>query len=150
MNLEPLTVPGHSEYLSHLMDYVTWAAAAFGLDEAAAYRLSLAVDEIATNIVLHGYEDAGLSGDLTIWADTSDDRLSIYLEDKGQPFDPREAPRPADLDLPLEERKDGGLGIYLALWGVDGFRYEQATARNLSVFIMNRPASDMEPGEMDY
>ena len=150
MNLELLTVPGRSEYLSHLMDYVTWAAAACGLDEAAAYRLSLAVDEIATNIVLHGYDDAGLRGDLTIWAEMDDQRLAVFLEDKGQPFDPRLAPRPADLDLPLEERQDGGLGIYLALWGVDGFTYEQDEARNLSVFIMNRPASAPSLDELEF
>lgn len=139
MNLEPLTVPGHSDYLSHLMDYVTWAAAAVGLDEAAAYRLSLAVDEIATNVVLHGYEDAGRRGDLTIWAETDDQKLAIYLEDTGEPFDPRQVPRPVDLDLPLEERQDGGLGIFLALWGVDGFSYERLDERNRSMFLMDRP-----------
>ena len=30
--------------------------------------LSLAVDRIATNVVIHGYQDAGRSGDLTVWA----------------------------------------------------------------------------------
>ena len=29
------------------------------------------------------------------------------------------------LDRPLEERQDGGLGIFLALWGVDDFAYER-------------------------
>jgi anti-sigma regulatory factor (Ser/Thr protein kinase) len=140
MNLDRLTLPGTSDNLSHLMDYVAWAAAAYGLDEAATYRLSLAVDEIATNIVLHGYEDAGRSGDLTGWAETSAVALTIYLEDTGKPFDPRQAPRPADLDRPLEERQDGGLGIYLALWGVDGFIYEQDGQTNRCVFTMNRSA----------
>ena len=54
MILEPLTIPGRPERLSQLMDYVAWAATAVGLNEAAIYRLSLAVDEIATNIVDHG------------------------------------------------------------------------------------------------
>ena len=149
MNLEPLTVPGRPEFLSQLMDYVTWAAAACGLDEAAAYRLSLAVDEIATNIVLHGYEDAGRRGDLTIWAEANNERLTVYLEDVGQPFDPRQAPQPPDLDLPLEERQDGGLGIFLALWGVDGFDYEQFDERNLSIFIMDRPGSSDLAGYLE-
>lgn len=138
MNLEPITLPGKPENLSQLMDYVAWAAAAFGLDDAATYRLSLAVDEIATNIVLHGYEDAGRSGDLTIWADTTDDQLTIFLEDTGKPFDPRQAPPPVDLDRPLEERRDGGLGIFLALWGVDAFYYEQIGDSNRCVFTMAR------------
>ena len=160
MIFEPLLVPGQPANLSQLMDYVTWAAAAFGLDDAATYRLSLAVDEIATNIVLHGYEDAGLSGDLRIWAETvigaetelaakaelgaeaewgaAPDILSIYLEDTGAPFDPRQAPQPPDLDRPLEERRDGGLGIFLALWGVDGFVYEHEGNKNRCLFQMHR------------
>lgn len=156
MILEPLLVPGQPANLSQLMDYVAWAAAAFGLDDAATYRLSLAVDEIATNIVLHGYEDAGLSGDLLIWAETDlgaeteleaetrpaadphADTLSIFLEDTGAPFDPRQAPQPTDLDRPLEERRDGGLGIFLALWGVDGFVYEREGNKNRCLFQMRR------------
>lgn len=136
MNLEPLTVGGRAENLSQLLDYVAWAAAAFGLDDAATYRLSLAVDEIATNVVQHGYEDYHLSGDLTIWAETNDRQLILFLEDTGRPFDPRQAPRPVDLDRPLEERRDGGLGIFLALWGVDGFSYHSEKGRNRSVFMM--------------
>ena len=149
MIFEPLSIPGQSANLSQLLDYVAWAAAAFGLDDAATYRLSLAVDEIATNIVLHGYEDAGLRGDLRIWAETElgaetepgtvePDTLSIYLEDTGAPFDPRQAPQPTDLDRPLEERRDGGLGIFLALWGVDGFAYERKGDTNRCVFQMQR------------
>ena len=140
MILEPLTLPGQTDYLSQLMDYVTWAAAACELPEAAIYRLSLAVDEIATNIVLHGYKSAGRSGNLTIWAETTADQLIISLEDTGEPFDPRQVPQPSDLDRPLEERRDGGLGIFLALWGVDGFSYERRGDMNHSEFIMEQPA----------
>jgi len=141
MILEPLTVPGRSDALSQLMDYVAWVAAAAGLGEAATYRLSLAVDEIATNIVLHGYEDVGRHGDLTIWADTDEVHLTVYLEDTGQSFDPRQVPEPADLDRPLEERRDGGLGIFLALWGVDNFAYEIRPEGNRSVFVMELSGS---------
>ena len=99
------------------------------------------VDEIATNIVLHGYREAGRSGDLKVWAESSAGRLIVHLEDSGQPFDPREAPRPLDLDRPLEERPDGGLGIYLALWGADSLHYEQASGRNRTTFVMELPGT---------
>ena len=142
MILEPLTIPGRPERLSQLMDYVAWAATAVGLNEAAIYRLSLAVDEIATNIVLHGYAEAGREGDLVIWADADAGRLAVYLDDTGRPYDPRQAPRPDNLDQPLEQRQDGGLGIFLALWGVDDFAYERHGEVNRSTFVMNLGSSD--------
>jgi serine/threonine-protein kinase RsbW len=135
--LESLTVPGRAEMLTQLMDYVAWAAAGAGLGEAAIYRLSLAVDEIATNVVQYGYEDGRKEGVLTIWANADHQRLEIYLEDSGHPFDPRQAPPPNDLDLPLEERRTGGLGIFLALWGVDEFKYERDGQKNRSIFVMD-------------
>jgi anti-sigma regulatory factor (Ser/Thr protein kinase) len=144
MILEPLSLPGKPENISQIMDFVTWLAAAAGLDEAAIYRLSLAVDEIATNIVVHGYGDSGRFGNLTIWADVGE-RLKIYLEDTGEPFDPRQAPQPQNLDQPLEERGDGGLGIYLALWGVDDFSYERVGDANRSIFVMERPGRPPAP-----
>jgi len=142
MKLDPLTVPGRPEYLGQLLDYVAWAAAAFGLDESAIYRLSLAVDEIATNIVLYSYEKAGIAGDLTIRAEIEAAELKIALEDSGAPFDPRQAPQPDDLDRPLEERGVGGLGIYLALWAASAtgaeFAYERAGRLNRSLFIVRK------------
>jgi len=150
--LEPLTVPGQAENLTQLLDYVAWAAAGVGLSDGAIYRLSLAVDEIATNIVQYGYENGSREGVLTVWADSSPEQLTIYLEDTGMPFDPRQVPQPDDLDRPLEERRTGGLGIFLALWGVDDFTYMREGRTNRSIFVMkldlNPPptfASDLQP-----
>lgn len=145
--LEPLTIPGRPERLTELMDYVAWAAAGAGLGESAIYRLSLAVDEIATNIVQYGYDNGRRDGELTVWADKTDDRLIIFLEDTGLSFDPRQAPPPDDLDRPLEERRTGGLGIFLALWGVDDFSYERQGDKNQSRFVMNIAAGSL-PGAL--
>jgi anti-sigma regulatory factor (Ser/Thr protein kinase) len=136
MILEPLTVPGQPDAVTQLMDYVAFAAAAAGLDEQRTYRLCLAVDEIATNVVNYAYDRGRVTGELTIAADQTDDGLVVVLEDSGAPFDPREAPAPGDLDRPLEERKEGGLGIYLALWGVDDLRYERAGGVNRCTFVV--------------
>jgi anti-sigma regulatory factor (Ser/Thr protein kinase) len=139
--METLTIPGTLDELSELMDYVNQAAMAAGLDERATYRLCLAVDEIATNIICYGYDAAGKSGNLTVWAEIEGEGLEIHLQDTARTFDPRQAPPPDDLSRPLEEREAGGLGIYLALWGVDDFNYEQTPVCNHSIFIMNRNES---------
>lgn len=135
--MDALTVEGQLESITMITDYVARAAETAGLSEKTAYYLSLAVDEIATNIVLHGYAEAGITGDLTITAVMQPKNLKIILEDSGLFYDPRQVTAP-DLERPLHEREPGGLGIYLALRSVDKFHYCQHQGRNRSTFIIQK------------
>jgi serine/threonine-protein kinase RsbW len=135
MNL--LIVPGELDSLAAIADFVERAAAVAGLCKPDAYRLRLAVDEIATNAILHGY--AGRKGELNLQARLDDRTLVIFLEDSGPKFDPWRQPPPADLDRPLAERRPGGLGVYLARYGADSVAYEWVDGRNRISFVMKRP-----------
>jgi anti-sigma regulatory factor (Ser/Thr protein kinase) len=140
--VEPLTVPGTLDSLSVIGKYVLNAAAAAGLDKKAAYRLRLAVDEIATNIITHSYAEANLTGVLDLRAIIDETALTIFLEDTGASYIPGQAVKTTDLHLPLEKRQMGGLGVYLAMQGVDKFHYERSEGRNRHTFVVNRgPAS---------
>ncbi|PDV97751.1 ATP-binding protein [Candidatus Chloroploca asiatica] len=134
-----LTVPADLDSLDAVGKYVVEAASQAGLDRKAAYRLRLAVDEIMTNIINYGHTEVGLTGDVIVRAAIEADTLTIILEDRARPFDPRERPEPEDLDRPLEERNIGGLGVYLALKGVDHFNYEYVDQMNRNIFVMYRP-----------
>jgi len=136
--LNPLTLPGKLESLSALGEYVLNAAEAANLDKKAAYRLRLAIDEIATNSIVYGYNGANLEGMLYLGGAIGETTLSVYLEDTAPPYDPTNRPEPDDLDEPLEEREIGGLGIFLALKGVDQYLYEYTDGRNRNMFIMQR------------
>lgn len=133
-----LTVPGTLDALDDIAQYVLNAAAQAGLDRKTAYRLRLAVDEIATNIVTHGYEEAGLQGEIRVQATVLPEALTIVLEDEALAYDPLSTPTPEDLDAPIEERQIGGLGVYLTLRGVDDFHYEWKDGHNCNVFTMQR------------
>ncbi len=136
--MKPLTLPGQLDSLSAIRQYVKDAAAQIGLDKKVAYHLQLAVDEIATNIIVHGYEQAGLVGKVTVQAEIKQDTLTISLEDSSAPFDPRQFSRPDQIGKPIKERPIGGLGVYLALENVDKFDYEYVDNRNRNIFIINR------------
>lgn len=127
--------------LPTLRQQVEQACRDAGLDESACYRLMLAVDEIATNIVTHGYAEAGLTGDIALTIERTDRHLIVILEDRGIAYDPRTRSMPTalDLDQPLEERDLGGLGIFLALQGVDRFDYQRHDGRNCNILEMNLP-----------
>lgn len=136
--MDRLTVPGEIDSLEVISDYVAQAAASAGLDEKASYRLHLAVDEIATNIIAHGYAKSGGGGVLKLWVEIEDETLTVWIEDTGQAYDPSLYRRPDDLDLPPDQRPVGGLGVYLALRSVDEFLYERVGNRNRHMLAVNR------------
>lgn len=139
--MQSLSVPGTLDSLKPIADFVLAAAAEIHLDKKAAYKLRLAVDEIATNIILHGYEEAGLAGSIRLSAAIDNQALEITLEDQAIPYDPlqTESVEAEELQRPLAERRMGGLGVYLAIEGVDQFRYERVGECNRNILIMNRP-----------
>jgi phosphoserine phosphatase RsbU/P len=139
---QSLTIPGNLDSLDEVAGYVMKAATEAGLERKVIYRLRLAVDEIATNIVMHGYEEAGLSGDIEIHSRIDADALTIYLEDSGVGYDPHLDKIPEDIDKPIEERRIGGLGVYLAVQNVDKFLYERVGERNRHTFVVNRTPPD--------
>jgi len=136
--MEPLTVAGTLDSLSEIAQYVMASATAAGLDKKTSYKLRLAVDEIATNIIVHGYEEAGREGTVVCQATLADESLTITLEDTGEHYDPTKQALPEDMDLPLEQRKIGGLGVYLTIQGVDKFTYERVGVSNRNIFVVNR------------
>lgn len=75
-----------------------------------------AVDEAATNIVLHGYR--GRDGWLDIAVEREDDRVVITIADDAPPFDPTTHPEP-DLTIPPDQRRPGGMGIHLIRLAMD-------------------------------
>jgi serine/threonine-protein kinase RsbW len=139
--MKPLIVPGTLASLALVREYVRAAAAAAGLDRKHSYRLELAVDEIATNIVNHGYLEAGLSGDVEVRSRITARTLTITLSDTAMPFDPGHLKRPEQIDLPMAERPIGGLGVFLAMENVDEFRYEHVDGHNRNIFVVKRTAA---------
>ena len=141
--VDDLVVPGELASLEAIGKYVMDAAAEAGLDRRASYRLRLAVDEVATNSITYGYQQKGLKGDVVVKSSLDDQSLVITVEDGAPPFDPRprEELEKETIDLPLEERQIGGLGVFLAMQGVDEFRYEYRDNRNRNIFVVKRPAA---------
>ena len=134
--MDKLRLPAVLDSLAALRHYAGIAAAGAGIGEEQSYQLQLAVDEIATNIITYGYKEDGPRAQISIFGEIRDDRLVITLEDRAPAFDPRtmQMPEAEELSKPLEQRTIGGLGIYLAIEGVDHFDYRREGERNLNIF----------------
>ena len=95
-----------------------------------ANKVSIAVDEIYSNIV--NYSGADLA---TISYEIKDGRLYITFTDDGIPYNPLEAEEP-DITLSAEERKIGGLGIFMVKKMTESMEYTYEDEKNILKLII--------------
>lgn len=125
---QTLTVPAALDALVLISDFVVAHAQASGMDEHAVWEVQLAIDEAATNVIQHSYADS--AGNIMVVATVDASVLQIALHDGGRAFDPADVP-PPDLDSPLEERRTGGLGIYLMRKLMDSVEFTVENGENV-------------------
>ena len=71
------------------------------------------------------------------------DGLTVSLTDFDvEPFDPTQA-KAVDIDLPLEERQPGGLGIHLTQKLVDSMQYEHNEGQSRITFTATLRGDDV-------
>ncbi|MDY9923375.1 ATP-binding protein [Methanobacterium sp.] len=127
-----LNVNSDLENLTSIADFITSSTRELGLSEKGVFQLQLAVDEVAANIILHGYTHQTGPIHLTIWKEN--DKIIIQIQDRGEPFNPLEADEP-DLQAPLEERSPGGLGIHFLKTVTDSVHYQFKDGKNILTLI---------------
>ncbi|WP_426061832.1 ATP-binding protein [Hymenobacter sp. B1770] len=137
--MQRITFAGTLDALDGIRQVVKAQAQQAGLARKPTYSLLLAVDEIATNIITHGYGENGLEGCVDLLTDYSGECFTVVLEDEAPAFDPmaHKMPTPEFFAKPLEERPIGGMGIHLTINGVDKFSYEYVGGRNRNIFSMH-------------
>ncbi|QFZ21690.1 ATP-binding protein [Saccharothrix syringae] len=116
-------------------DLVRGLAERAALSRGQAYRLRLAADEIATNIIVHGY---GGVGRVEVCGGVDGDRVWVRTEDCAPPFDPRGHDVTALLATDPAERPLGGFGLHVAMAGLDEFHYEHVDGRNRNTMVVCR------------
>ncbi len=108
------------DQLTSIRAFVRGGAATAGAGQEVRDDLVQAVDELVTNVIEHGY--GGRPGPIEVELMRREDRIVVYIRDAAQPFDPTDVPSPR-LDLPLEERPFGGMGVHLARTLTDAMRH---------------------------
>jgi anti-sigma regulatory factor (Ser/Thr protein kinase) len=102
-----------------------------GVPDNVLFSLNLALDEIVTNIIVHGHTD---SADHNIHIDVAldGDVLEATVRDDAPPFNPLTVP-PVNLDAPAAGRSIGGLGVHLVRSVMDSVDYRRDGAENVLV-----------------
>lgn len=140
MTIEKLTVSATLDSLRTIAEYVAKVANLANLEKKAMYKLRLAIDELATNIINYGYSEENLTGDILLESEISDEMIVIKIRDYGIAFDPTSKLEGESdtINIPIEDRQIGGLGIFLAFDGVDDFFYERIDNENINTLTIYR------------
>lgn len=124
--------------LNQIRDFVEIATTALGFEPDLIPNVQLAVDEVATNVILHGYHGQG--GNLEVELERAGSDLVVHLRDEAPPFDPTSVPAP-DLTLPLAKRPIGGLGIHLVRQAVDEVFHRVTATGGNELTLVKRDAA---------
>jgi anti-sigma regulatory factor (Ser/Thr protein kinase) len=129
----PADLPGVAA-VQALVEEVCEAA---GLPPGRAFKLSMAVEELLTNVVNHGAPCAG-GRPVRMGATVRQtaDAVIVALEDNAPAFDPFTDATAAVLDAEIDDRPIGGLGVYLVRTMVDEVRYAREDGRNVVTLSM--------------
>ena len=92
-------------------------------------QIHIVIDEIFGNICHYAYKDS--VGAVTVRVESGNTPKAVFLTftDNGIPYNPLDTEDP-DITLSSEERKIGGLGIYLVKKNMDEMKYEYVNQQN--------------------
>jgi len=91
-------------------------------------QISIVVEEIFVNVAHYAYNPG--VGPVTLRLMVWEKDIAIEFEDGGKPYNPLEKEDP-DIHASLEERRIGGLGIYMVKNMVDAVEYRRVGNRNI-------------------
>ncbi len=125
-----LTVEATVENLQKVIDFVNERLELTSCPAKAQMQMDLAVEEVFVNIANYAYNPE--RGTATVRTEVSDDPVTVAITfiDRGVPYDPLKKDDP-DVTLSADERKIGGLGIFLTKKVMDEVSYEYRNGQNI-------------------
>jgi anti-sigma regulatory factor (Ser/Thr protein kinase) len=126
-----VTLRSHRSEIARLHQLMEASGAKHGVPGSVVFAVNLALDEIVTNIIVHGYTE---SGQHAIHIDVALDRdvLEATVRDDAPAFNPLAVP-PVDLNAPAAARPIGGLGVHLVRSLMDSVDYWREGTQNVLV-----------------
>ena len=128
--MKELTMNATVENITRVTAFVDEELEALGCPMKAQMQIDIAIDELFGNIAHYAYNPE--VGPATVRVEVVEDPLSVVVSfiDKGVPYDPLSREDP-DVELSLEERRIGGLGIYMVKKSMDDISYEYKDGQNI-------------------
>lgn len=123
-----LTIPSQTRYLNLVTGLAKRASAVAGMDDATSSKVSIAVDEAVTNVILHAYH-----GDSEHWVEIelcfATKALEIHIWHTGDGLAENEIVLPDPGEYIKHPRK-GGLGLLLMSRFMDEVHFAESNGRS--------------------
>ena len=128
--------PAKLENLQKMQAFIRQEAEQCGFAAGELNKIQLAGEEALVNVINYAYP--GKEGGLEISCLARNGGMEIEISDSGISFNPLNLPEP-DINMPLEQRKIGGLGIYMIRKLMDQVTYSRDGEYNkLKMFLSLR------------
>jgi anti-sigma regulatory factor (Ser/Thr protein kinase) len=98
----------------------------------------MCLEEVLSNVIRHGCLP-GQDCKVQVCYNLVPRGIEIEVSDAAKAFNPLSVP-PPDLTVPLEQRRAGGLGVFLVRQMMDEVHYEYRNGRNHFIFRKYWPA----------
>ena len=100
----------------------------------------MALDELITNVISYGYPDGGqqeiqIAVSVVQCLKDYSEKLEVKIIDQGVSFDPTKRLKP-DIELSVEDRSIGGLGIHFVKTFMDSVHYERQGNKNILTLML--------------
>ena len=119
--------------ISRLSDAVDGFCAQHRIEARATFNLNLVLEEVVANIIKYAFCDSERHV-IHVNLRLTGGQVQGEVRDSGQPFDPLELPPPS-LDLDLEHRVAGGLGVHFLKTLMDQVLYTRENGQNCLRFL---------------
>ena len=125
----------HIELANDLAEVTRLAAAveAFGdehgLSKGTIFALNLALEELVTNVIMHGDVEPGRRA-VALRLSVDGSTLRVVVSDDAREFNPLEREEP-NLGSDIEARGVGGLGVHLIKKLMDDIAYRRENGKNV-------------------
>lgn len=142
-----LTIPSGIEQLPYVNTFIRQCIPlAF---TGRVQLIELAVEELLVNIFRYAYHKKNGYAEISCQFVKIEDNpyFLVSIKDWGQPFDPFQVPLP-DLELSIEERPIGGLGVHLVRTVTDIYKYKRVGDTNVVELFFSFISEEMSSSKM--
>lgn len=123
--------------LPKMLEFIRGSAIQKNILEEKIYKIELASEEALVNIISYAFDENEQNTLIIECKTDKSHRFEVVIRDSGIPFNPIDAEVDENVFKPIEERKIGGLGIFMIRKLVDETSYQRVGNENILTLVFS-------------